>query len=149
MALSANQPIEYELGDYSAYPVEASTRIFDGAMITLDGTSRNATPLNKADAALFAGHADREADNSSGAAGAIFVKARSGRYKAVVTLASVAVTDQGKSVYAVDDATLSLTATNNLYVGVVDRYISANKCLVEFRPFEMDVQAALDLKADA
>lgn len=129
MALSADTPVVLEEGGFNHLPVKASTKIYEGALVGL--TSGYARGLVAGD--TFVGVAARQADNSAVATdGAINVKVRAGRFCEQVTLASVAVTDVGKAVYASDDATFTLTATSNSLVGRVARYVAANTCVVEF-----------------
>jgi hypothetical protein len=127
MAATKNAPLEIEIGDRNVTPVAAGKHIFQGAMVWLDA-SGYATPTP---GAVFVGHAIAEANNSSGANGAISVWTRAGIYKAEVTLASVALTDMGEEVFASDDVTLSLT-TGGHQVGKVFRYVKANTAVVEF-----------------
>lgn len=132
MALAQNTPIVHELGDYNELPVAASTNIYEGAMVGMN-SSGYCRGLVAGD--LFCGHASAQADNSAVATnGAKRVKTLKGRYALQVTLASVAVTDVGKVVYASDDGTLSLSAGKTA-VGRVLRYVTTNTCVVEFVAF--------------
>lgn len=133
MALAQNTPVAKELGENNELPVAAASRIYEGAMVGLN-TSGYARGLVAGD--LFCGHACAEANNSAGSNGTIRVQVLRGRYQLEVTLASVAVTDVGKPVYASDDGTLSLTA-GKTKVGRVQRYVTTNTCVVEFNPFNV------------
>lgn len=130
MALSKNTPIKEVLGDFEDLPLYQAIHAYEGSMIfsRVDGYATIA-----AGGLLFRGHADAEADNSAGLDGAKTVRVRRGNYRAQVALASVAITDQGKDVYASDDGTLTLTATSNSRVGKVVRYVTTNTCIVEFQ----------------
>jgi len=130
MSLSKNTPIKEVLGDFEDLPLYQAIHAYEGSMIfsRLDGYATTA-----AGGLLFRGHADAEADNSAGASGAKNVRVRRGNYRAQVTLASVAITDQGKDVYTSDDGTLTLTSTGNSRVGKVARYVTTNTCIVEFQ----------------
>lgn len=130
MTLSANTPINEMLGDFEDFPLYQAIHAYEGAMIfnRADGYATNA-----AGGLLFLGHADAESDNSSGASGAKNVRVRRGAYRCQVTLTGVALTDQGKDVYASDDGTLTLTSSGNSRVGKVVRYVTTNTCIVEFQ----------------
>jgi hypothetical protein len=128
MALSANTPLVLEIGDIGAYPVKASTKIYEGAAVGL--TSGYARGLVDGD--RFVGFASEGADNSATATdGYIDVKVIT-RGKIKVTLASVAVTDVGSKVYMSDDGTFTLTASPGELVGIVYRYVTTNTCIIEF-----------------
>ncbi len=128
MALTADTPRAYELGDIGAYPVLASTKIYEGAAVGLSsGYARGLV-----DGDRFVGFAIEQADNSAVAVnGAIDVKVRT-KGKMLVTLASVAVTDVGSKVYVSDDGTFSLTASPGELVGHVYRYVTTDTCVIEF-----------------
>ena len=128
MALSADTPRTYELGNINSVPVKASVCIYEGAYVGL--TSGYARGLVAGD--TFVGVAERKADNSATATDG-FIRARvitKGLVKA--TIASVAVTDVGAPVYASADDTLTLTPGSNSLVGRVARYVTTNTCIVEF-----------------
>ena len=129
MALSADTPRVYELGDINEVPVKASSTIYEGSAVGM--TSGYARALNAGDD--FAGFAQRKADNSAVATdGAINCKVISkGLIKA--TLSGVAVTDIGSPVYMSDDGTFTLTQGSNSYVGVVYRYVTTDTCIVAFK----------------
>lgn len=137
MALSADAPVKRETGDFNEFDVAASTTIYEGSMVG-DNASGYARALTAGDP--FLGHADEKVDNSSGAAAAERVRVLGPeRYRLEVTLASVAITDVGKNVYASDDATVTLTQGSNSYVGQVARYVTTNTCVVEFHPQGADL----------
>ncbi|HUX15090.1 MAG TPA: hypothetical protein VMW52_01370 [Phycisphaerae bacterium] len=131
MALSANAPMKIETGDLNELPVADLERIYEGSMVGLQAADGYYRALVAGD--HFVGHATGEANNSASAVnGAINVQVRQGKYKAQVTITSVAVTDIGKDVYASDDATLTLTKGTASRVGKVARYVTTNTCIVEF-----------------
>lgn len=148
-ALSANAPVQRAIGDLNELPVAASATIYEGSMCTKNSSGYvNVLAVSE----RFAGHAFAKVDNSSGLDGAKKVKLYKGKYCLEVTLSGVAVTDVGKNVYATDDATLSLTRTDGVFVGKVARYVTTNTCVVEFdalgvtEPFvpELDCQTGVD-----
>lgn len=136
MALTQDTPLAREIGDFNELPVAASSTIYEGSMV--GDSSGYARALVAGDA--FRGHARQQADNSAGDAGDINVKLLSGKYRLEVTLASVAITDVGKDVYASADDTYTLTQSTNSFVGKVVRYVTTNTCVVEFSPDSADVQ---------
>lgn len=129
MALSGNTPQNVVEGDFMDFPVAASQTIYEGSMVGL--SSGYARALTAGD--TFVGHAFAKAVEATAADGGVDVKVRSGIYRMKVTLASVAVSDVGKDVYASDDGTYTLTQGSNSYVGRVAQYVAANTCVVEFR----------------
>lgn len=126
-ALTANAPVASELGEYNELPVKSTAVLYEGAMGGLSaGYVRALTAGDR-----FCGHVFSKVTGGS-TDGAVNVRLRSGRYKLQVTLASVAITDLKKPVYASDDATLTLVPTGNSYVGRVYRYVANNTAIVEF-----------------
>ena len=73
MAVTANQVIKVQEGDRRSYPVEESTRIYQGTMVYVNAAGYacdvTATGVN-----AFVGIAVAEADNTSGADGDIEVE---------------------------------------------------------------------------
>jgi len=134
MALSADSPMKIIVGERQHYPVAASTKIYEGAMVG-DNAAGYARGLVAGDE--FRGHAVKQADNSSGSAGDINVEVLTGRYRLEVSLAG-SITDVGSPVYASADGTLTFAPVGNSYVGVVTRYVSSSVLEVEFRPGEQD-----------
>lgn len=112
--------------------------VYEGAAVTLETATGHARPASIADT-VFAGFAVKQADNSTGLAGAINVQVRTqGKAKLAVTGAS-AVTDVGKKVYLTDDATFTLTAAGGLLIGRVVRWISSTNCIVFFAATPLDI----------
>lgn len=139
MALSANEPlVQVGAGGYrNSVPCGSALTAYEGAMIgESDGDSGQATagygePLVAGD--TFLGHSIDKVDNSAGGDGGKNIEMLSGRYRLKVTITGVAITNVGATVYASDDATLTLAAGANSAVGIVTRYLAANTCEVEFR----------------
>lgn len=127
MALSADTPRDYELGEINTLPVLASTTIYEGSAVGL--SSGYARALVAGDA--FMGFARRKAVESTAVNGAVNVDVvTKGILKATIT--SVAVTDVGSSVYMSADGTFTLTKGSNSWVGLVYRYVTTNTCMVAF-----------------
>ncbi|MEX0599059.1 MAG: hypothetical protein WD205_00370 [Rhodothermales bacterium] len=130
MALSANTPRTYQVGDKEDYPVAASAQVYEGAAVG-ENASGYARPLTAGDP--FLGLAEFEADNSAGSAGDIRVRVKKkGNVLLAVTGASAITANDRPAVYASDDGTFTLTSTSNSFVGYVSRWISGTNCIVEF-----------------
>lgn len=131
MALSANTTNKILGGDYSDHPVHGSTHIYEGALVVIDADGY-AIPLT-ADThnGRFAGVAVAEADNSSGADGAINCKLRRGDFYAEMTLASAALADVGDALYATDDATLTKSSTSSTLLGKIAGYVTTNTIIAK------------------
>ena len=129
--LAVDSPLTMVTGDFNAIGIIADDIVFEGALVG-ENASGYGRPLVAGD--LFVGHSLMQVDNTDGLAGAKEIRLRTGRYRGTVTLTGVLVTDVGKEVYASDDATLTLTAAGNTRVGVVIRYDTTNKAIVEFQP---------------
>lgn len=120
--LSQDKILSFETEDqYNDLPVAATTQIFEGCAVG-DNASGYMRKLVAGDD--FRGFCDRQADNSTGAAGDINVRVRrEGCVRLPIT--SVAITDVDKPVYASDDNTFTLTATSNSYIGRILRVDAA------------------------
>ncbi len=113
------------------YSVAAAETIYKGAFVGLNPAGY-AKPFVPGD--LLVGIAYEQKDNASGAAGALKVRVIT-EGDAQLTLASVALTDVGKPVYATDDNTISLTGHPDAYVGRIINYVTTNTCLVRLKAF--------------
>jgi len=119
----------YELGDRNEFPVIASDIIYEGAAVGLVLASGHARPLTSVD--KFVGFAEKQADNSSGAAAAINVRVvKKGSVQLAVT--GAVITDVNLPVYASDDNTFSFIKTSGVFVGFTRRYVSSGYMVVEF-----------------
>ncbi len=127
--LAANKPRAYELGERNHLPVIASDIIYEGAAVGVVDASGHARPLNAAD--RFAGFAVAKADNSAGAAAAIYVEVvKSGEIEIAVT--GAVITDAGQPVYASDDDTFTFNPADGAFIGFVKRFVSSGVAVVEF-----------------
>jgi hypothetical protein len=130
---------EYIGGDEEEYPVVASDVIHRGAAVGEDGNGY-ARPLQGGDP--FLGFAMGRADNADGSAGDTRVRVRTrGRVRLTVAGATAITANDRPAVYASDDATFTLTGTDNSLVGYVSRWIASTDCIVEFDA--LAVKAAL------
>jgi hypothetical protein len=129
--LAADTPYVPDVGEigWNEYPVYTGSTIYEGSMVGVIVASGYARAYVSGD--IFVGHC-REKVINAGASGSVNVSVLRGSYRLRVTLASVAITDVGKHVYASDDATYTLTQGTGNGVGVVHRYVTTNTCVVEF-----------------
>ena len=111
-ALSAPRLATEKAGDTSTAPVAADTKIWQGALVVMEGGV--AKPGKTALSLVVLGIAGETVDNSGGAAGAKKVTTRRGVFR-FVNLAADALTeaDIGKDAYLVDDQTVAKTAATN------------------------------------
>lgn len=130
-ALSAKRDVRRQPGEVLSFPVEESTKIYEGALVSVNAAGYL---VNATDAAndLFIGVADETADNSSGADGAIECKVRIGGVIDVASAATLSIANVGDPVYVADNQTIDLAAnlTNDVLVGRVVNFVSANKVRV-------------------
>lgn len=129
--LAANSPRDFEVGDLGDYPVIASDIIYEGAAVGLVPASGHARPLAAGDE--FVGIAVEKADNSAGAAAAIYVKVRrKGAVKLAVS--GAVITDVDQPVYASDDDTFTFNPASGPFIGLIRRFVSSGVVIVEFGP---------------
>ena len=133
MAVTANQLVKVQDGDRRSYPVEESTRIYQGTMVYVNAAGYacdvTATGVN-----AFVGIAAGEADNTSGADGAIEVEVYTeGDFELTGTYNSI--TDVGMTAYGDDNyaVVLALGATS-VRIGRVVRFVSTTKAIIAIKP---------------
>lgn len=127
--LASDYPRAFEKAGIASLPVIASDIIYQGAALGYSGSSGNVRPLVAGD--VFAGIAVERCDNSTGAAAERRVNVQ--RIGVVsLPVSGAAVTDKEKALYASDDATFTLTASTNSYLGRVLDYQTAGFFLVAF-----------------
>jgi len=127
--LAANKGRAYELGNRNHLPVIASDIIYEGAAVGLVDASGHARPLTSAD--RFVGFAVAKADNSLGAAAAIYVEVqKDGEIE--LSVSGAVITDVGQPVYATDDDTFAFLPTGAVFIGFVKRFISSGVVVVDF-----------------
>ncbi len=119
----------YELGERNEFAVIASDIIYEGAAVGIVTASGHARPLTNVD--KFAGFAEKQADNSAGAAAAINVRTvKSGSVKLAIT--GAVITDINQPVYAQDDNAFSFIKTSGVFIGFMRRFDSSGYGIVEF-----------------
>lgn len=129
VTLAKNSVRAFEEGDLNDLPVIANDIIYEGAAVGENG-SGYFRPLVAGDS--FAGFATRKVDNTGGSAGDKRVNVKQkGKIKLAVA-GVTAVTDEGSTVYASDDATFTLSSTSNSAIGKIVRYVSSTTVIVAF-----------------
>ena len=141
--LAVDSPLTIVTGDFNSIGIIADDIVYEGAMVG-DNASGYGRPLVAGD--LFVGHSLVQVDNTSGLAGAKEIRLRTGRYRGAVTLTGVLITDVHKEVYASDDSVLTLSAYGNSRVGVVIRYVTTNKAIVEFQTNEPEAESGAQFR---
>ena len=130
MAVTANQIVKKQDGSIRAYPVAASTKIYQGTLVFLTAAGYadddTATGVNG-----FLGIAKEYVDNSSGSAGDLSVEVYTeGDFELVGS--GFAQADVGSIVYAEDNFTIGVSISSaSVPIGKVVRYVSATKLIVE------------------
>jgi hypothetical protein len=127
--LAVNTPRTIEVGERNEFPVIASDIIYEGAAVGLVTASGHARPLTSAD--RFVGFAEKEADNSSGAAAAINVRVVK-KGAIILAVTGAVITDIGQPVYAQDDNAFSFIKTSGVFVGFFRRFTASGYGVVEF-----------------
>ncbi len=118
----------YELGDINQLPIKGGSIIYEGAAIG-SNLSGYAKPIANGD--KFCGFADEKIDNSGGSDGAKTIRIRK-RGSILLDISNIILSDINKSVYATDDNTFTLLATNAVYIGQISRIDSSGIVVVEF-----------------
>ena len=118
----------YELGDINQLPIKGGSIIYEGAAVG-SNSSGYAKPITNGD--KFCGFADEKIDNSGGGDGAKTVRIRK-KGSVLLDISGITLADINKSVYATDDNTFTLSATNAVYIGQISRIDSSDVVVVEF-----------------
>jgi hypothetical protein len=133
MAVTANQVIKVQEGDRRSYPVEEATRIYQGTLVYVNAAGYacdvTATGVN-----AFVGIAVAEADNTSGADGAIEVEVfTEGDFELTGTFNSI--TDVGMPAYGDDNyAVVVALGATSVRIGRVVRFVSTTKAIIAIQP---------------
>lgn len=130
--LAADKVLPFELTgtpDLQDLPMIAADIIYEGAAVG-DNGSGVARPLAAADP--FLGFAERQCDNSAGAASAKRVRVRQRGYVQLAVTGVASADDVGTTVYASDDDTFTNSASGNSAIGKVARWVSGTTCVVYF-----------------
>jgi hypothetical protein len=132
MALAADVNLPILEGAYADHPVLNAVKIYEGAVVSI--TAAGYAKGYAGTDTLFAGFADRQADNSGGAAAAINVRVRRDVHYRQVKLSSAAQADVGDALYASDDGTFTKTSTSNLKVGTIHAFVGTDTVIVRVEP---------------
>ncbi|QDV84989.1 hypothetical protein [Planctomycetes bacterium TBK1r] len=127
MATTLNQRIRMTggTGGLSSGPVAAGIRLPHGTLCFIDSTGHR-TNVIAAGANRFAGIVHSEADNAAGADGDLDVEHYIKHRFVLPFPGGITQADEGKKVYASDNWTLTLSPTNNSYVGTLEKFVDAN-----------------------
>jgi len=127
--LAADLVRDLKPGDLNDIPVVASDIIYGGAAVGIVKATGHARPLTSVD--IFGGFAQRQCDNSTGAAAAKNVRVvRKGI--ATLPVSGAVITDVGAHVWATDDDSFAFIGTGGVYVGRVVRFVSSGIVDVQF-----------------
>lgn len=127
--LSVDKVRDLKPGDLNDIPIIASDIVYGGAATGLVKASGHARPIVAGD--RFLGFAQRQVDNSTGAAAAKNVRlVRAGI--ATLPITGAVITDVGCHVWAADDDLFGFTGVSGTYIGRVCRFVSSGIVDVEF-----------------
>lgn len=142
-ALSANRSIKTAFaGDRYEYDVAAAKKIYQGALVGLHYVTGYARPYELGD--VFVGIALYQADNSSGAAGAIRCtvvtrgRFRHTVYDAAGSAISLTRAYIGRCVYATDDGTIKLSGNALGYAGRIVA-IDGTTAIIELKHYPIEM----------
>lgn len=133
MAVTANQVIKRSDECTRAFPIAASTRIYEGTLVYINAAGYadddTATGVNG-----FAGIAIAEVDNSSGSAGDKWVEVYTeGDFE--LAGSGFAQTDVGMPAYGDDNyAVVNALGSTSVRIGKFVRYVSSTKMIVSITP---------------
>lgn len=129
-ALTADKERYTKVGNILDIPM-AAVKIYKGAalMINASGYVTNAAATN---ALKGAGFANETIDNSGGSAGDYSINSNIEDVIELDGFTGLTQADLGKTAYASDNATFTLTASNNIPIGTIVKILSATK--VELKP---------------
>lgn len=131
MATTTNARITRRDSDKGSVPVAAS-KLLPANGLVFRNDAGFATDVVAVGVNPFLGLAEKEANNSSGAAGDINVELlREGQFLLPFTGSTLTQADIGKNVFATDNNVLSLTATDRTFVGVLSEFVSATSAYVD------------------
>lgn len=131
MAVTANQLLSKSDAERGSVLIAAATIIYQATMVFIDAAG-HAVRTTGSGLYKFAGLAVAYYDNSAGAAGDVVADVwRKGQF--ILPGSGFAQSDVGKPAYATDNFTLTpnALASGAVYVGVVSRYYSSTKVMVD------------------
>ena len=119
----------YELGDINEFPVLGGELIYQGSAVGLEVASGYVRDLQVGDKFLGFAEDNIDASNASDGEKNIRVKRRG---SVTLELSGAALTDVGKSIYATDDNTFTLSNTSSVYIGQIIRHQLGDEVIVDF-----------------
>jgi len=119
----------YELGDINEFPVLGGELIYQGAAVGLEVASGYVRDLQVGDKFLGFAEDNIDATNASDGEKNIRLKRRG---NVTLELSGAALTDVGKSIYATDDNTFTLSNTSSVYIGQIIRHQLGDEVIVDF-----------------
>ena len=127
MALTANREVDHYIDqELRSFALAASTRVYKGALVGLksDGHARGLVAGD-----VFVGVAYEDIDNTSGSDADKSVRVYTlGDFGHAI--ASAAIADVGRPVFASADDTMTFDGDGNSYVGTVEDFVSAGEVIV-------------------
>jgi len=127
-ALTADRNTPRREGECLSLPVEASTRIWAGAL-TARNSSGNAVPASDTAGLVVVGRAEARADNATGSAGDITVRVREGVY--CLAGSGITAANIGAIAFVADDQTVALSGGTNAIVAGIIRDVDGGGVWVE------------------
>ncbi len=118
--------------DSNTIAIAASQKVFQGSLVGLNSTTGYGRSLVAGDKAM--GFAKDNVDNSDGSDGEVNIDVKA-QGKISLFISGLTMADIGKSVYATDDNTFTLTETGNSYVGKVIRFEKSDYGIIAFNFF--------------
>lgn len=109
-ALAADRNTPQRQRGRRVFPVAAGVKIYAGAQVAINAAGY-AVPMSVSTTLKGVGRAERRADNTNGAAGAISVEVEFGTFRYANSTSTDAITqaDIGSTCYGVDDQTVAKT----------------------------------------
>lgn len=124
----------YELGDINELPVLGGEKIYQGSAVGAspeNGYARSLQPDDK-----FIGFAEDNIDTINSSDGQKNVRVRK-RGSIILEIAGASLSDVGKSVYATNDNSFTLSPTNAVYIGQISRFEFDDRVLVDFNSSQL------------
>lgn len=115
------------LGAKHSLPMAASSTVYAGSMVMLDGGYAKAGADSATGVGVF-GIALSTVDNSAGSAGDLSVIVQEGRY--LMATGAITQADVGAIAYVSDDATAETTTANSMKAGIVVAVESATEAWI-------------------
>lgn len=132
-ALAADKAVTQSASELLSLAVSAGEMIYNGALVCVDSDGY-AVPAADTAGYVFMGVATQQADNSSGADGAVNVTIkRCGRFLLGWNGAGLTQAAVGNLAYAVDDQTVDAPddTTNDVLIGQITRIVGASQAWVD------------------